>query len=149
MKKVFILLGFAFLLHSCSKEEQKALQSATITLVTLQQYPIQNNGAEWDTFSAFPDPYFTFIKGNSSQSDFQSSVLDDAGQGVAMWQTYLVLFADQSALFTFYDEDGANDDLMGSVYVDTDMMKNEGYPDHIILENNGCRIDLAVEYIFR
>ena len=149
MKNTLLLLLLIFSIQSCSKEKENILRSVRITTVQLGTYPVKNNGIDWDAFSSFPDPYFIFTKANVPQSDFQSPVWDEAQQNQAFWSTNIVCFADQSGTFVFFDEDGANDDFMDSVFLDMDELKRNGYPAQMIFTGaNGSKVILTMEYTF-
>lgn len=150
MKKLFSLIIISMLFFSCKKDEEKVLRSLNIAVVQLLVYPVTNNGNTWDDFSSYPDPYFFFSRVNSSGIEFQSIVWNNAPQNQANWSTDLVCFAGQNATFVFLDEDGANDDLMGSAFLDLDELKANGYPnDYILYGSLGIQIKLTINYIFK
>lgn len=150
MKKLFPLIIISMLFFSCKKDEEKVLRSLNIAVVQLLVYPVTNNGNTWDDFSSYPDPYFFFSRVNSSGIEFQSIVWDEAHQNQANWATDLVCFADQNATFVFFDEDGANDDLIDSVFLDLDELKKNGYPTEFILYGSlGMQLKLTIDYIFK
>lgn len=132
-------------------ETEKTPTLITVKRMVLTSYPATNNGASWDDFSQYADPYFVVqrIESPNVLTVFTSPRQDEVppSAGVAWDQSDLYLLPNTIYSITFYDYDsGGTDSVLERVDLfPGDIYKpGSGFP---LLITKG-KLQMVVEYSF-
>jgi len=154
MKNLIILaLGALIVLGNagCSKDnanDTPAAQSAKITRIELRDFPaFQPNGADWDTWTAWPDIYLTI---QSLVGSYQTTYVDECtGGSTITWSNLSIMLndLDYTWYIDLYDYDsGGSDSYMAGIDLSFSLDSRQSRPSYVNFSNGDVYVRLYLTW---
>lgn len=129
-------------------EFESAPNGMSITSVRVRKYPTLNNGASWDTFSSYADPYFIVYNSNGVKL-FESAYYEEVPPTTSFsWLTNIEVNPLLEAKLVLYDYDsGATNSIISTVFFKP-YETGFNFPTTKTFDQNGLIIDIFYSYRF-
>lgn len=125
--------------------------SLIITKITLEQYPLTDNGAGWDFFDG-PDVFLSINQGTvANTNNWISGVQNDAtGQSITFTNNFPVTLTNMSGNYSFgvWDADSPDaDDYMGGFFIIPNNYAS-GFPSTFTITGGGVKMKIDANWVY-